>query len=88
VATYEAVHAGDVVLGHDGAEWSVEAITHRPRLEVTLARYGHRVTGWPPEGTHVTVVRPSDTTAEVAAADALIGAGLGPVGIISERWES
>jgi hypothetical protein len=73
------------VLGHDGDLWGVEAIEHVPRLAVTLVKIGHRVTGYPPAGTPVTIVYRSDVTAEHAAAEVLLAAGLG-VELISERW--
>ena len=77
MATYEQVHAGDIVLGHDGELWGVEAISHAPQLAVTLVRHGRRVTGYPAAGTGVTVVTPADVSAEGRAAQALIDAGLG-----------
>lgn len=87
MATYEHVHAGDVVLGHDGELWGVVEIDHSPPLRVTLVRHGARVTGYPPAGTSCTVVTPADVRAEAWAADVLISTGLGPVEIVSEKWE-
>lgn len=87
MATYEQVHAGDIVLGHDGELWGVEAIEHTPRIAVTLVKGSLRVTGYPPAGTPITVVQPADVSAEHRAAEHLLAAGLGPLGIISERWE-
>ena len=84
MATYEQVHAGDIVLGHDGELWGVAAIDHAPQLAVTLVKHGHRVVGYPPPGTGVTVVTPVDVAAEARAAQVFIDAGLG-VEIISER---
>lgn len=84
--TYDDVHAGDLVLGHDGEVWGVANITRAPRLAVTLVRHSHRVTGYPPAGTAVTIVGQSDVTAEFAAAAILIGAGL-DIEIISETWQ-
>lgn len=84
MATYEHVHAGDVVLGHDRELWGVEAISHTPQLAVTLVRHGQRITGYPPPGTGVTVVTPADVAAEAAAAQVFIDAGFG-VELISER---
>jgi hypothetical protein len=85
--TYETVHAGDIVLGHDGQLWGVEAIEHEPVLAVTLVQNGSRVVGRPPAGTPVTVVTRADTSAEQRAVNALLGQGLS-VELISERWES
>jgi hypothetical protein len=83
--TYEDVHAGDHVLGHDGAVWGVAEIDHAPYLRVVLARPGHRVQGWPPAGTPVTIVHRSDVTPEFAAVEVLAAAGL-EVELIGERW--
>lgn len=83
--TYEEVHAGDLVLGHDNATWGVEHIAHAPRLAVTLVRHGHRVTGFPPTGTEVTIVQRADVSAEFWAAQIFIGAGL-DIEIVSEHW--
>jgi hypothetical protein len=84
VTTYEQVHAGAIVLGHDGELWGVEAIDHAPQLAVTLVKHGQRVVGYPPAGTPVTVVTPADVAAEARAAQVLIDA-FGPVEIVSER---
>jgi len=86
VATYEEVHAGDHVLGHDRDLWGVEAIVHTPRLAVTLVKPGHRVTGYPPPGTQVTIVHRSDVGPE-AAAWQVLAAALGPVEVIGEMWK-
>lgn len=75
MATYEQVHAGDIVLGHDGELWGVEAIDHAPQLAVTLVKHGQRVVGYPPAGTAVTVVTPADLSAEARAAQVFIDAG-------------
>jgi hypothetical protein len=85
MAGYEQVHAGDIVLGHDRELWGVESIDHVPQLAVTLVRHGVRVTGYPPPGTQITVVEAVDTSAEAAACDVLLAAGLGPVEILGER---
>lgn len=87
MATYEQVHAGDLVLGHDREIWGVEAITHAPTLAVTLTRYGTRVTGYPPGGTEVTIVQSANVTAELSAAQALIGCGFN-IEVVSEFWKA
>lgn len=87
MTTYEQIHSGAVVLGHDGALWGVESVVREPVLAVTLVRYGRRMTGRPPPGTEVTVVEDADVTAEFRAAELLVAA-FGSVEIISERWES
>jgi hypothetical protein len=87
VATYEQVHAGDVVIGHDNQLWGVESIGTVPdtgQRQVTLVRHGAQVTGYPPAGTEVTVAQPADVSREVMAAQLLINAGLGPLEIL---WE-
>lgn len=86
MATYEEVHAGDLVLGHDNQVWGVETVVRVPHLSVTLRRHGARMTGWPPAGTEVTIVQRADVTADYAAAAALIDGGLGPLEIVSEYW--
>jgi hypothetical protein len=89
MATYEDVHSGDVVLGHDGEVWGVERIAHVPHLAVTLIRDGgvHRITGYPPPGTEVTVLQRADVSAEARAAQMFIDAGIG-VEVVSEGWET
>lgn len=88
MSTYEQVHTGDVVLGHDGDTWGVEQIVHDDGVTVvTLVRHGERVTGRPPAGTEVTVLVPADVRAEEWAVQQLIDA-FGPVELIGERWAS
>ena len=87
MATYEQAHAGDVVLGHDGELWGIAELEHSPQLKVVLVRHGARVTGYPPAGTSCTVVTPADVRAEAWATDVLMAVGLGPIQIISEKWE-
>jgi len=83
--TYEGLHAGDLVLGHDGEVWGVASIVHVPHLAVTLVRAGNAVVGTPPPGTAVEVVQRADVSAEYEAARRLI-AGLGPVELMGETW--
>ncbi len=85
MTTYEEVHTGAVVLGHDGDLWGVEHIEREPQLAVTLVKNGQRVTGYPPAGTPITVVKPADIEAERQAADVLLAAGF-DVGIVREHW--
>lgn len=86
MATYEQVHAGAIVLGHDNELWGVAHIEHAPRLAVTLVKGDQSVTGYPPPGTEIVVVEPADVSAEAWAAQNFIEAGLG-VELISEHWE-
>lgn len=83
--TYETLHAGDLVYGHDGEVWGVAGIVHVPRLAVTLVREGNSVVGFPPAGTPVQVYSRSDVSGEFAAAAALIQ-GLGSVELLGETW--
>lgn len=87
MSSYEQVHAGDTVLGHDNDVWGVEAIDHGPPLAVTLVKDGGRtrVTGYPPAGTPVTVVTAADVSAEGQAWSALASA-FGQVEVLGERW--
>lgn len=85
MTTYEDVHAGDHVLGHDREVWGVAEIDHAPALRVVLVRPGHRVQGWPPAGTPVTIVHHEDVSAEFRAVEALAAGGLG-VELMGERW--
>lgn len=84
--TYETVHAGDVILGHDGQEWGIEQIDHSGGMTVvTLVRFSERVTGQPPAGTPVTVLSRADTIEE-ARAFAVLQQSFGDVSLIGERW--
>jgi hypothetical protein len=85
--TYETVHAGDIVLGHDGQLWGIGEITREPQLSVTLVRGAARVVGYPPAGTPITVVQRADVELERHAVGNLLAAGLG-IELISEHWES
>lgn len=86
MTTYEGVHAGDTVLGHDNDVWGVEVIDHGPPLVVTLVKDEGRtrVTGQPPAGTPVTVVARADVAAEARAAQVFIDAGF-ELEILGER---
>lgn len=86
MTTYEQVHAGDHVLGYDGDVWGVAAVSASPRLVVALVKPGHRVVGYPPPGTPVTILHHADLSAEERAAGAMIAGGLGPIEILSEEW--
>lgn len=86
MTTYEQVHSGAVVLGHDGALWGVETIVQGPPLAVTLVKNGARITGYPPPGTEVTVVVPADVSAEERAAALLIGT-FGSVELLAEHYQ-
>lgn len=88
MSTYEEVHAGAVVLGHDGNSWGVEQITHEDGITVvTLVRHGARVAGYPPAGTEVTVIEPADVSEEARAAQVLIDA-FGSVELIGEIYSA
>lgn len=83
--TWDDVHAGDVVLGHDGQEWGVESIAPHPAGPViTIVRHGQRLVAQPPPGTPITRLAEADVSAEAHAFATLTAAGLGPVVL----WES
>lgn len=86
MTTFEDLHAGDHVLGHDNDTWGVAAITRSPRLVVALVKPGSRLVGYPPPGTPVTVLHRADIRVEEMAAGVLIAGGLGEIEIISEEW--
>jgi len=83
--TYETVHAGDVVLGHDGQEWGVKSIVREPTFSVTLTRFGQEIMGYPLPNTPVTVLSRADTIEE-ARAFAALQASFGDVSLIGETW--
>lgn len=78
--TWEATHAGDIVLGHDNQAWGVVELTlGDPRGPVvTLTRYGQQLVAQPPPGTPITVISPVHTDQEARAFAALFDAGLNP----------
>lgn len=79
MTTWDQVHAGDVVIGHDGQTWGVESIAPHPAGPVvTIVRHGQRATGQPPPGTPITVIESTDMTAEAHAFNVLAAAGLQP----------
>lgn len=84
--TYETLHAGDVILGADGQEWGVVAISHiGGQVAVALTRHGRTVTGYPPGGTPVTVLSRADTIEEARAYEVL-AASFGEVTVMEETW--
>lgn len=88
-STWATVHAGDVILGHDGAAWFVAEIDReaaRGAWRVVVQLGDEAVVGYPTPWTPVFVVRRSDTAPEMHAAGALLA--LGGVEIRSERWEN
>lgn len=84
---WEDVHAGDVVLGHDGQIWGVAAVVLGSPAGpiVTLTRHGV-TTGpaQPPPGTPITILEHADSSAEARAFGVLSAAGLWPE-LIEER---
>lgn len=87
MATFEDVHAGDVVLGHDGELWGALAVECEPQLAVTLVRHEQTLVARPPAGTAVVIVDEVDLSAETRAWKILTAAGMGPVEIIAEYVE-
>lgn len=85
--TWDTVHAGDVVLGHDQLEYGVVGIDPSPfGPVVTLTRYGQQQTAQPPPGTPITVISRADVTAEARAFAILAGASLNPQ-VIRETYQ-
>jgi hypothetical protein len=78
--TWEDVHAGDIVLGHDNARYGVAEIEHGspggPRI--TLRRGGYRTTAQPPPRTPITILGRADVDDEANAYANLEAAGLRP----------
>lgn len=76
-ATWEQVHVGDVVLGHDGLTYGVAGVAPGPII--TLYRHG-QISGpaQVPPGTPVTILQRADTAAEARAFAILAEAGLNP----------
>ncbi len=85
--TWDTVHAGDIVHGHDGNLWGVATVAPHPAgPEVTLTRHGERMTARPPAGTPITVYERADLTPE-ATAYATLAAAFGPVDVLWESYE-
>lgn len=85
--TWDDVHAGDVVLGHDGQTYGVVAVHVAPGGPViTLFRHG-AIAGpaQVPHGTPVTVLQRADTAAEARAFAVLATARLNPE-VIGESY--
>jgi hypothetical protein len=79
--TWESVHTGDVVLGHDGQTYGVVDIQFDdPRGPIVLLyRHGQTVgPAQPPPGTPITVIKRADTTMEAQAFSVLQAAELTP----------
>lgn len=81
MATWEAAHAGDIVLGHDGLTYGViDVVRGDPRGPVvTMIRHGV-VSGpaQPPPGTPIVILEAADVGAEAAAFSMFELAGLDP----------
>lgn len=79
--TWESVHVGDVVRGHDGQTYGVASIhVGDPRGPVvTLFRHGAVIgPAQPPPGTPIEILQRADSAAEARAFGILAAAGLGP----------
>jgi hypothetical protein len=92
MSVWRDVHAGDIVLGHDGQEWGVLNVEHfRPAaggypsypLTITLTRYGRTIAGQPDPSAPVIITQSADHTIEYAAVQHLLDAGF-PVCVVSE----
>lgn len=87
-ATWEQVHAGDIVRGYDGQNWGVVAITLGDPAGpvITLHRLGTTVgPAQPAPGTPIVIVERANTADEAAAHAVLAAAGLGPQ-VIHEEY--
>lgn len=88
-STWELVHAGDVVIGHDDRTYGVVDVQlgHPYGPIVTIIRHGV-TTGpaQPPYGTPIYVQERADVSAEAAAFAALQQAGLAPA-VIRESYQ-
>lgn len=87
MTTWDDVHAGSVVLGHDGL---VYGVAHVERdlpggPGIVLVRHGQRLQAQPPPGTPITVVQAADVSEEARAFAVLAQAGLGPE-VVREIW--
>lgn len=81
MSTWDDVHAGAIVLGHDGLSYGVEEISHDSPYGpvIVLTRHGVRVgPAQPPPGTPITILENPAMPAEAAAFAVLAEAGLGP----------
>lgn len=88
MTTWDEVHTGSVVLGHDGLTYGVAHIEHGlpGGPGIVLVRHGERVHAQPPPGTPITVLAEADVSQEARAFQALADEGLGPQ-IIRETWQ-
>jgi hypothetical protein len=80
-ATWEQVHAGDIVRGHDGNNWGVVSVTFGDPAGpvIVLHRLGTTVgPAQPGPGTRITIVERANTRDEAAAFAVLQAAGFGP----------
>ncbi len=87
MTTWDEVHTGSVVLGHDGRTYGVAHVEHDlpGGPGIVLVRHGERVHAQPPPGTPITVLSEADVSAEARAFAVLQEAGLGPE-IVREMW--
>ena len=79
MTTWEDVHAGDIVIGHDDLLYgiaSVEPSEHGPRI--VMRRDGRMVHAQPPPGTPIRVWAHAGLSAEAAAWQLFEDAGLRP----------
>jgi len=88
VTTWDEVHTGSVVLGHDGLQYGVAHVEHGlpGGPGIVLVRHGQRLQAQPPPGTPITVLQAADVSEEARAFETLTAAGLGPQ-IIRETWQ-
>lgn len=85
MTTWDQVHAGDIVLGHDGNAWGVASVAPHPAGPVVeIVRHGETLRAQPPVGTPITVIEAADVATEAQVFGMFERAGLGP----EILWES
>jgi len=87
MTTFGDLHAGDVVQAPDGSGvWGVAFVQHAPFLGIVLVQ-GELQWAWQPDpATPVERVQAADMSAEAAAWQVMMQAGLGPE-VLTESWE-
>lgn len=85
--TWDGVHAGDIVRGHDGKLYGVAAIErgHPAGVSITIRRNGEFSSMQVPAGVPIEITARADMSAEAVAWQVLQDAGFGPE-IIGETY--
>lgn len=86
-STWNDVHAGDIVLGHDCNHWGVTSRGVAPGgVEIEIVRHGERLASIVPHGTPITVVSCDESHAPPPAV-ALLMAAFPGTEIIRESYQ-